>query len=94
MKNNIEELKDLFYQVKCKGWIESDTNNLGSIGHTFEKLLNIETNELELPDFGEIEIKTKNKFNKSCPDVLLSLINGKILSSINLSISLTAAIVS
>ena len=65
MKNNIEELKDLFYQVKNKGWIERDTNNLGSIGHTFEKLLNIETNELELPDFGEIEIKTKNKYSSS-----------------------------
>ena len=65
MRNNIEELKSLFYIVKSKGWIERDTNNLGSIGHTFKKLLNIQTNELELPVFGEIEIKTKNKYSFS-----------------------------
>ena len=65
MKKIINELKALFYQIKSKGWIESDTDNLGSIGHTFEKLLGVQTNELELPDFEGIEIKTKNKYSSS-----------------------------
>lgn len=65
MKESIKDLKKLFYEIKNKGWIESDTNNLGSIGHTFEKLLGIQTNELEFPDFEGIEIKTKNKYSSS-----------------------------
>ena len=65
MKKEIEELIELFYEIKNKGWIESNTNNLGSIGHTFEKLLYIQTNELEFPDFKGIEIKTKNKYSSS-----------------------------
>ena len=59
------KLKGLFYEIKTKGWIESDTNNLGSIGHTFEKQLGIQANELEFPDFEGIEIKTKNKYSSS-----------------------------
>lgn len=65
MQKVIKELKGLFFEIKNKGWIESDTNNLGSIGHTFEKLLGIQTNELEIPDFEGIEIKTKNKYSSS-----------------------------
>lgn len=65
MKKGIKKLKELFYLIKNKDWIECDTNNLGSIGHTFEKLLGIQTNELEFPDFKGIEIKTKNKYSTS-----------------------------
>ena len=65
MIESIKYLKKLFYEIKNKGWIESETNNLGSIGHTFEKLLGIQTNELEFPDFDGIEIKTKNKYSSS-----------------------------
>ena len=65
MNNSIIELKKLFYEIKRKGWIKSDSNNLGSIGHTFEKQLGIQTNELEFPDFEGIEIKTKNKYSSS-----------------------------
>ena len=35
----------------------------GSVGITFEKLLNIESNEFEVPDFNAvIELKTKASF--------------------------------
>lgn len=65
MKNEIKDLKELFYVIKNKGWIESSSNNLGSIGHTFEKLIGIQSNEFEWPDFQGIEIKTKNKYSSS-----------------------------
>ena len=65
MTDTVNELKKLFYEIKNMGWIESDTNNLGSVGLTFEKLLGIQTNELEIPDFGDIEIKTKTKYSDS-----------------------------
>ena len=65
MKNAIKDLRNLFYEVKAKGWIESDSNNLGSVGLTFEKMLGIQTNELEFPDFEGIEIKTKRKYSVS-----------------------------
>ena len=65
MEKSFEILKKEFYKIKKKGWVESNTNNLGSIGHTFEKFLGIQTNELEIPDFDGIEIKTKNKYSDS-----------------------------
>lgn len=40
-------------------WVESSCSGSGGIGITFEKLLDIETNTLAIPDYGEIEIKTK-----------------------------------
>lgn len=61
--NEFQQLKNKFYEIKKKGWIRSEITNSGSIGLTFEKLIGIENNELELPDFGEIEIKTKTAFN-------------------------------
>lgn len=61
MESNIEKLKKIFLKVKQKGWIESKDISLGSIGNTFEKLIGIEKNELEIPDFNGIEIKTKRQ---------------------------------
>ena len=59
----LNELKNKFYNIKNQGWVKSKMNNSGSIGLTFEKLIGIENNELELPDFGQIEIKTKTAHN-------------------------------
>ena len=59
MQKEMDELKKKFYEIKNKEWIESAREDFGGIGITFEKLLGIESNELEIPDFGEIEIKTK-----------------------------------
>lgn len=41
------------------GWIPSMYNGTGGLGVTFERLLNIETNTFEIPDYNNIEIKTK-----------------------------------
>lgn len=43
-----------------EGWIKSRCAGTGGMGITFEKLLNIETNTLEIPDYDGIEIKTKS----------------------------------
>lgn len=59
----LEKLKKLFYEIKNKDWIEGYDNNYGSIGNTFEKMIGIPTNELEISDFKNIEIKTKTKYN-------------------------------
>lgn len=61
MIDDIKFLKSKFKEIQKIGWIESHKKNYGNIGLTFEKLVGIETNELEIPDFGNIEIKTKSK---------------------------------
>lgn len=60
-----EELKEKFYKIKEKGWVESKRLDYGAIGTTFENQLDIENNEFELPDFKGIEIKTKTKDSDS-----------------------------
>lgn len=42
-----------------KGWIQSLFNGTGGLGITLEKMLNIPTNQFEIPDYNNIEIKTK-----------------------------------
>ena len=66
MNNEILEIKEKFYKIQKRGWIKSDSNNTGSIGNTFEKLMGIESNELEIPDFNRFEIKTKTQYSDSC----------------------------
>ena len=61
MKDDIKILKEKFLKIKEKGWIESNKKGFGSIGTMFENLIGLSNNELEIPDFGEIEIKTKSK---------------------------------
>ena len=63
--NNIENLKRNFEKIKKEGWIKSIRKDFGGIGATFEKLLNIEENSLEIPDYGNIEIKTKRAYSRS-----------------------------
>ena len=61
MKDDIKILKEKFQKIHNMGWIKFNKLNCGTIGTTFEKLIGINTNELEIPDFGSIEIKTKTK---------------------------------
>ena len=41
------------------GWIKSKGNGYGACGYTLEKLLNISTNNFEIPDYHGVELKTK-----------------------------------
>lgn len=65
MEDKILEIKEKFYKIKKRGWIKSDSNNTGSIGNLFEKLMDIQRNELEIPDFNIFEIKTKTEYSDS-----------------------------
>ena len=60
-EEDIKNLKSKFNKIQKIGWIKFDKKDCGSIGKTFENLVGINTNELEIPDFGSIEIKTKSK---------------------------------
>lgn len=61
MIEDINILKAKFKEIRKMGWIKCDKNNFGTIGITFEKLIGVETNQFEIPDFYSIEIKTKSK---------------------------------
>lgn len=68
MNNNIRQLESKFNEIVKMGWIEYDKINYGAIGETFEKLIGLTPNDLQIPDFGNIEIKTKSsaKFSYVC----------------------------
>lgn len=61
MEEEIQTLKLKFNEIKKMGWIESPARtDCGIIGLTFEKLIGLPENQFEIPDFGNIEIKTKS----------------------------------
>lgn len=59
MKNEINCLLKRFFEIKDMGWVKSVRKGYNGIGVTFESLLGIQENELEIPDYNGIEIKTK-----------------------------------
>lgn len=63
MNNDFTLLRKEFEKIKKMGWIKSLRRNIGGIGFTLEKLLKIEENSLEIPDFRSIEIKTKRAYS-------------------------------
>ena len=65
MDENIKKLKLQFIRISNMGWIKGQGKGYKNIGYTFERLLNKEVENLEMPDYEGIEIKTKRVFNKS-----------------------------
>lgn len=65
MTNNIIELNNRFNKVMEMGWIKQGEKNYVNAGCILEKLLGIRAECFEIPDFEEIEIKTKKLFSKS-----------------------------
>lgn len=65
MNEDICYLYKKFDIIKKRGFIKGVGKGNDSIGRTFENLLGSEENNLEIPDFGEIEIKTKKSTSKS-----------------------------
>lgn len=59
MINDFFELKENLDKIINMRWIKCVTNNNGSAGHTLEKLLNIHSDNFEIPDYNTIEIKSK-----------------------------------
>lgn len=65
MNENIKKLKQEFEIIAKKGYIKGIYNNSASIGRTFENELNLPRNQMEIPDYYGIEIKTRRTYSKS-----------------------------
>ena len=63
MNTNIKLLNLEFERIKNMGWIASKRKGATGIGYTFESLLNKSEENFPIPDFYDIEIKTKNVFS-------------------------------
>ena len=57
----LEKLKIKLEKIKEKGWVESKRKGNTGIGYTLESLLDVKENNLKLPDFGDIELKSQRK---------------------------------
>ena len=65
MNIEFENLKKKFAEIKNMNWVESVRKGSTGSGRTFEKLLGIEENNLEIPDYNGIEIKVKRSYSNS-----------------------------
>ncbi len=63
MTEEMLNLKKEFLRIKNMGYVKSTRGGYTGIGHTFETLLGIDENHLELPDYKGIEIKTKRSYS-------------------------------
>ena len=63
-KENIIKLKYKFMKIYDRGWIKCD-NPKTNPGNFFEELLDIKSGNFEIPDFENIEIKTRKTFSKA-----------------------------
>lgn len=90
MINNYENFLKIFNRIKNQGFVKSQFYDSGAAGKTFETLLNKKLDNKQLPDYGDIEIKTVmdnskypislfscsiSKANNNSNDSILYLIN-------------------
>jgi len=54
----LEEFREKFTEIKKMGWIPSKRRSNTGVGYTLETLLGIEENNIALPDFGTVELKS------------------------------------
>jgi len=59
------ELKNRILEIKRMGWIPSKRRHDTGIGKTFEDLLGIKENNIQLPDIGGIEVKSSRSYTSS-----------------------------
>ena len=64
LNNDFIDLKNKFDQIKKMGWIVSLRDGPTGVGYTFESLLSKCEDNLQLPDYKSIEIKTIKYFGK------------------------------
>lgn len=63
---NFSVLKEKLIDIKSMGWIPNHRpGNVGGVGNTLEDLLGVAENNLQLPDFGEWELKSQRKNTNS-----------------------------
>ena len=56
---DLEELTSKITNIKSKGWIKAVNNHTSGIGLTLEHELGVNSGDFEIPDYGQIELKTK-----------------------------------
>ncbi len=62
----LSEIVDQLEKIKKMGWIKSRRQgNVGGIGNTLEDLLGIDENNLQIPDYGEWELKSQRSGTNS-----------------------------
>lgn len=54
----LDEFRERFTEIKRMGWIPSKRRSNTGVGYTLEALLGIEENNIALPDFGTVELKS------------------------------------
>ena len=58
--NDLDVLRIRLEEIKSLGWIENQRpGNAGGVGNTLEDLLDVAENNLQMPDFGEWELKSQ-----------------------------------
>lgn len=58
---NITQLKDKLSEINQIGYVVSLRRSNTGIGYTLETLLGVKENNLKIPDFGEIEVKSQRR---------------------------------
>ncbi len=58
-KRTLGQIKKAPYELKAKGWIKSNRKHNTGIGKTLEDYLGITENNISLPDFGVMELKSQ-----------------------------------
>ena len=74
---SIKELTEKFNKISQKGYIRGIYNCSSSIGRTFENELNLERNPSSIPDYNQIEIKTRRTYSKSSITLFTAVPDGK-----------------
>ncbi len=64
MDETSKKLIDQFHIIANKGWIPSFNNNWGSVGLTFENLLDKKPDSKYEPDYYDIEIKCSGRYSR------------------------------
>lgn len=65
-ENDLIILRDRLIEIKNMGWVANRRpGNAGGVGNTLEDLLDVAENNLQLPDFGEWELKSQRATTSS-----------------------------
>ena len=77
MDKEFKKLNQEFIRIRNKGYIKGIYNSTSSIGRTFERELGLEMNKECVPDYNEIEIKTRRAYTKSTISLFTAVPDGE-----------------
>ena len=79
IKNQMKKLKKELYKIHCQNWILSHNNNKGSAGEMLEELLGKDRDNYSLPDYKNIEIKSRKSYSEYPIHLFCCALDGKPL---------------